>query len=92
MFPAIDANRCVSQSEATLLTESSLDRLRDARAGLALKGDLLTRHKALLDALDTTPDNEALVARFAVVRTKTPKDASAKGFWDERFWAELDSE
>ncbi len=92
LFPAIDTSRCVSQSEAALLAEDALDTLRDARAGLALKGDLPTRHLALLDALDTTPDNEALVARFAVARTKTPLEASAKGFWDERFWAELETE
>lgn len=92
LFPAVDAARCVSQSEATLLAEATLERLRDARAGLAGKGDLPTRHRALLDALDTTPDNDALVARFAVARSKTPSEASAKGFWDERFWAELETE
>ena len=86
LFPAIDVSRCESQSENTLLPADPLDKLRDARAGVVGKGDLIIRHGAILDTIDSTPDNQALIARFAVPRAASTGSAKARSFWDDPIW------
>ena len=61
LFPAIDTARCLSQREENLLPPEQYERLLSARAALA-RLSLLDRHHALLDALDSTPDNEAVLS------------------------------
>ena len=61
LFPAIDAARCLSQREENLLPSERYERLLAARAVLA-RMSLPERHRALLDALDATPDENALLS------------------------------
>jgi transcription termination factor Rho len=63
LYPAIDAGRCFSLREESLLSPDTYERLYLARRTLY---DLspLARYELLMEALDATPDNEALLARL----------------------------
>jgi transcription termination factor Rho len=73
LFPAIDTARCLSQREENLLSSERYERLLAARAAMAGMS-LLERHRALLDALESTPDNDALLSLLAGDQIKIDVD------------------
>ncbi len=68
LYPAIDTARCLSEREENLLPPTTYEALLSARRALAGLSPL-ERYHALMDALEATPDNTALITRLSADRT-----------------------
>jgi transcription termination factor Rho len=70
LYPAIDVTRCLSRDEERLLPPEIHELTLQARGALA-RLPLRERYFKLLDTIDATPDNTALVRKLAV-KTEVP--------------------
>jgi transcription termination factor Rho len=80
LYPAVDVARCLSTYEQRLLAPEAFERLTAARRALSALS-ITERHAKVLDAIESTPDNEEALAELTPSAKEEATAPDSDDFW-----------